>query len=75
MGEVKRLWGEIANTVMQNLIHLPSKLAPMLTMMDNTDVIADIIDREIRTVLEALSETPLPEGAAAQQDEETDEDE
>ena len=44
-------------------------------MMDNTDVIADIIDREIRTVLEALSETPLPEGAAAQQDEETDEDE
>lgn len=75
VGEVKRLWGEIANSVMQNLIHLPSKLAPMLTMMDNTDVIADIIDREIRTVLEALSETPLPEGAAVQQDEETDEDE
>lgn len=23
--DVRRLWGDIANTVMQNLIHLPSK--------------------------------------------------
>lgn len=58
--DVKRLWGDIANTVMQNFVHLPSKVAPMLRMMDNTEVIAGIIDGEVRKVLNGISETPLP---------------
>ena len=62
--DVKRLWGDIANTVMQNLIHLPSKVAPLVLMMDNTEIIAQIIETEIRTVLTAIAETPLPDYAA-----------
>lgn len=62
--DVRRLWGDIANTVMQNLIHLPNKLAPMLRMEDSTERIAAVIDEGIREVLNALAETPLPDYAA-----------
>ncbi|MBP3690900.1 MAG: hypothetical protein J6I74_06200 [Schwartzia sp.] len=62
--DVRRLWGDIANTVMQNLIHLPSKIAPMVQMMDNVEVIASIIDDEIRKILNDIAETPLPVYAA-----------
>lgn len=66
--DVRRLWGDIANTVMQNLIHLPSKVAPLVQMMDNVEVIASIMDAEIRLILNEIAETPLPDYAA---DEET----
>lgn len=65
--DVKRLWGDIANTVTQNMIHLPSKLAPMLRMMDNAEVIADIIGKEIRKALEEIADTPLPNYAATEE--------
>lgn len=68
--DVRRLWGSIANTVMRNLIHLPSKLAPMLRMVDNVELIRDTIDVEIRKVLEEMADTPLPDYAA--EDAETD---
>lgn len=68
--DVRRLWGDIANTVMQNLIHLPSKIAPMVQMMDNVELIASIIDEEIRKILEEIAETPLPKYAAAEGTEE-----
>ena len=68
--DVRRLWGDIANTVMQNLIHLPSKVAPMVQMMDNVEVIASIMDEEIRKILEEIAETPLPDYAAAEEDSE-----
>ena len=71
MTDVWRLWGDIANTVMQNLIHLPSKIAPMVQMMDNVEVIASIIDEEIRKILEEIAETPLPEYAAEDTEEES----
>lgn len=58
--DVKKLWGDIANTVMQNMLHLSSKIAPMIRMMDNTEAIAGIIDQEIRNILTDISETPLP---------------
>lgn len=74
--DVRRLWGDIANTVMQNLIHLPSKLAPMLRMEDNTERIAAVIDEGIRGALNALAETPLPDYAADDYaEEESEEDE
>ena len=62
--DVRRLWGDIANTVMQNMIHLPSKVAPMVQMMDNVELIASIIDEEIRKILNEIAETPLPDYAA-----------
>lgn len=68
--DVKRLWGDIANTVMQNMIHLASKIAPMLRMMDNTEVIASLIDTEVRKTLADISVTPLPSYAADETEDE-----
>ena len=62
--DVKRLWGDIANTVMQNMIHLASKVAPMVRMMDNTEMIANVIDTEVRKTLTDIANTPLPTYAA-----------
>ena len=66
--DVKRLWADIANTVMQNMIHLASKIAPLLRMMDNTEVIANMIDTEVRQVLTDISNTPLPSYATDEQE-------
>jgi hypothetical protein len=62
--DCKRLWGDIANTLTQNLIHLPSKVAPMIRSMESVETIAAILDAEIRTVLQGIAETPLPTYAA-----------
>lgn len=62
--DVRRLWADIANSVMQNLIRIPSKVAPLLTMMDNVQAISGILDTEIREALEQVAETPLPDYAA-----------
>lgn len=61
--DVRQLWGNIANTVMHNLLVLPNKIAPLVIMMDNTEEIKGIIDTEIRKVLEALADTPMPDYA------------
>ena len=58
--EVRKIWGDIANTIMQSMIHLPSTLAPMVRGMDNVEVINNVIDTEIRKALDGLSDTPLP---------------
>ena len=75
--DVKRLWGDVANTVMQNMIHLASKVAPMLRMLDNTEIIANIIDTEVRKTLVDITNTPLPSYAAddADNDESEEDDE
>lgn len=62
--DVRRLWGGIASTVMQNMIRLPSKIAPQVIMMDNPDVIGGIIDKEVRDVLCAIADTPVPDGTS-----------
>ena len=59
--DIRKLWGDIANTVMQNLIHMPSKIAPLLQMQDNTERISGIIDAEIRDILKNISEIPVPD--------------
>lgn len=69
---VQRLWANVAHTIMQNMIRLPSKIAVQVQMMQSTDAISAIIDAEIRTVLNALAETPLPD-AARETDEDNDE--
>ena len=74
--DVRKLWGDIAHTVTQKLIHLPNRLAPMLRMMDGQEMIASIIDEGIRQVLNELADTPLPGYAAEDGDsEESEEDE
>lgn len=60
VNEIRRLWGGVANTVMQNLLRLPSKVSPRLVMMKDAEIIAGIIDKEIRDTLTQISETPLP---------------
>ena len=69
--DVRRLWGDVANTVMQNFIHLPSKVAPMVRMMDNTEAISGIMEDEIRKILDGITETPLPDYAADNEEEES----
>ena len=72
--DVRRLWGGIASTVMQNMIRLPSKVAPQVIMMDNPDVIGGIIDKEVRDVLCAIADTPVPDGTSGEEaDEEKEE--
>jgi len=71
--DMKRLWGDIANTVMQNCMHLPSKIAPRVRMMDNTELIAQIVEEEVRSVLENIADTPLPSYVADEEDIEEDE--
>lgn len=75
VADVKKLWGDIASTVSTNFCHLPSKIAPMLVMLDNVDIISGILDAEIRTVLNAIADTPLPEYAADEAKEEDEDDE
>ena len=62
--DVRRLWSDIANTVKQSLLHLPSTIAPMVQGMDNIEVINNIIYGEINNALNALADTPLPDYAA-----------
>ena len=61
VNEIRLLWANIAATVMQNMVRLPSKIAPQLLSIDNIQVIQTIIDKEIRDVLNDIADTPLPE--------------
>ena len=58
--QIRRLWADIANTVMQAMLRLPSKIAPQIMMIENVESITDMIDRELRDVLTQIAETPLP---------------
>jgi len=71
--DVRKIWGDIANTIMQGMIHLPSTLAPMVRGMENVEVITSVIDTEIRKVLEELADTPLPAYLLLQEDDEAEE--
>lgn len=71
--DVRKLWGDIANTIMQNMLHLPSTLAPMVQGMENVEIIDKVIDTEIRKVLETLSDTPLPSYLLFQEDDDEEE--
>lgn len=72
VNEVRRLWGNVVNTVVQNMMRLPSKIAGQVYMVDNMDLVSGIIDKEIREVLENIANTPLPEEAEAVSDDDDD---
>jgi len=59
--DVRRAWGDVAANVTQNILRLPTKIAPQVVSMGNTEVIAGIIDRELRLTLNNIADTPLPE--------------
>jgi uncharacterized protein YfaT (DUF1175 family) len=65
--EIRKLWGDVANNVMQNMLKLPSKVAPYLVMLKDVEVITSIIAEEVREVLTQISETPLPAEAASEE--------
>lgn len=72
--EIRKLWGGVANTVMQNMLRLPSKVSPRLVMLKDAEVIAGIIDAEMRDTLTQIADTPLPDEAAdTAEDEESEE--
>lgn len=73
VSDVKRLWGDIINAVENNIIHLPNRAAPMLRMMESTEQIAEIIDLEVRRILDDIAETPLPDYANDKEDEDAEE--
>ena len=58
--DVRKAWGDIANTVMNGLLNIPGQIAPMIRGMDSVETIGAIIDGEIRRALEGISNTPLP---------------
>ena len=60
VNEVRRLWGSIANTVVQNLMRLPSKVGQQVYMVDNIELVNGIIEKEIRDCLTCIADTPLP---------------
>lgn len=67
--DVRRLWGDIANAILQGMLRIPAQLAPQILGIDSQEKIADILDREIRKVLEGISETPLPRYMLLKQEE------
>lgn len=74
--DLRRAWGDIANAVMQGMIHLPATLAPMVQGLDNIETITGMIDKEIRRALNQVADTPLPDYAVGEDDAaETEEDE
>ncbi|MGN0996541.1 MAG: hypothetical protein ACI4PG_06510 [Candidatus Ventricola sp.] len=72
VGEIRRLWASIAGTVTQNLLRLPSSVAPRLTMQKSPDVITAILDDEIRAALVTIADTPLPGNVQDAQEEQED---
>ena len=72
VNDVRKLWGDIANTIMQGMIHLPSTVAPMVQGLTSVEVINSIIDAEVRRVLNGLADVPLPQYAMKETDEEED---
>lgn len=62
--DVKKAWGDIANTVTNAMLNVPAQVAPLIRGMESVEAIRNLIDGEIRRGLEAVAETPLPAYAA-----------
>ena len=73
--EVRKAWGDIANSVMNALLNLPGQLAPMIRGIDSVEMISGILDGEIRRTLENLADSPLPKYAMEVTEEEEEQEE
>lgn len=77
--QMHNIWATAINALVQNLMRLPGILAPQVHMIDNQELIAGIIENELRNILTNFAETPLPEETEAEkmdedEDEEAEED-
>lgn len=68
--EVRELWDNIVTTVRNRLMHIPTTAAQRLVMMKDPAEIKAILDREIRTVLELMASSGIPERVDNPEDEE-----
>jgi phage terminase Nu1 subunit (DNA packaging protein) len=73
--DVRKAWGDIANSVMNALLNIPGQVAPMIRGMESVEMISGILDGEIRRALENIADSPIPSYANedAQEEEETEE--
>lgn len=62
--DVKKLWGDVIDSVRKNLLQLGNRIAPRIVMMGSADVISGIIEAEIHKALQQIADTPLPYYAA-----------
>ena len=75
INEVLRLWTNIHGVVVNRLVNLPKKLAPMLVMIEKPEDAETIIERDLRDALNLIATAPLPgESEAPPEDEGGDED-
>lgn len=61
--DVRKTWSDIGAAIRNAMLNLPGQLAPILRGMESVEMIAGIIDGEIRRALEKLSDTDLPKFA------------
>lgn len=73
--DVRKAWGDIANSVMNALLNIPGQVAPVIRGMESVEMISGILDGEIRRALENIADSPIPSYANedAQEEEETEE--
>ncbi|NLV58698.1 MAG: hypothetical protein GXY67_07990 [Clostridiales bacterium] len=72
VADVKRVWADIAHAVTQNMMLLPSKVAPVVVGMKSTMLISGVIEEAVREVLNLIADTPLPsQWMGASEDEES----
>ena len=60
INDVARLWMDVHGVVVNRLINLPKKLAPMLVKIESAEDAEEIIERDLRSALEMISTAPLP---------------
>lgn len=69
IADVYKLWTDVCNTVQQNLLRLPSKVAGQLVMVGSSELIESIINEELRAIMNEISTCPVPSYAAEGKDE------
>ena len=60
INDVARLWTDLHGVVVNRLVNLPKKLAPMLVMIETPDAAEEIIERDLRDALNLIVTAPLP---------------
>lgn len=73
--DVRKAWGDIVHAVTQAMMNIPGQVAPVIRGMESVEMIAGILDGEIRRGLENLADSSLPAYAVEAPEEKTDEEE
>lgn len=67
--DVRKAWGDIVHAVTQAMMNIPGQVAPIIRGMESVEMIAGILDGEIRRGLENLADSSLPAYAMEQPEE------